>query len=336
MNELGAFLRTRRARLTPAAAGLVSYGPRRVPGLRREELAQLAGVSPTYYMRLEQGQSRNASTSVIDALARALRLTPDERTHLFNLARPPFAPSSPPAVAHLSSPDAAHLSPPAAHLSPPAAAYLSPPAAHLSSPDAAHLSPASSARAALSPVGVARPTMLRLLAGMPDVPAVLVDRRTSVLAWNPLGHALLAFHEPTPDINLTRLLFLDPRTRNLYRDWHIEACRAVASLRLVAGRHPTDRALAELIGYLCIHSPDFADIWSHHPIAECVTGRKLLHHPLLGDLDLDFEVLQSADNTGQRLITYPAEPGTPAATALSLLSSMSNPPALQPSAPPAD
>ncbi|WP_340137744.1 helix-turn-helix transcriptional regulator [Bailinhaonella thermotolerans] len=68
--------------------GIASYGERRVPGLRREELAQLAGVSVTYYTRLEQGQSHQASESVIEALARALELSEDERTYLHNLARP--------------------------------------------------------------------------------------------------------------------------------------------------------------------------------------------------------------------------------------------------------
>ncbi|XVU22244.1 hypothetical protein ACQPZJ_33920 [Actinoplanes sp. CA-054009] len=98
--------------------------------------------------------------------------------------------------------------------------------------------------------------------------------------------------------------------------WPTEACRAVASLRLVAGRTPGDRALAELVGDLCIRSTDFARMWAHHPIAECVTGRKLLHHPALGDLDLDFEVLQPADGSGQRLITYMPAPEGPTAAAL--------------------
>ncbi|SFR78156.1 Helix-turn-helix domain-containing protein [Agromyces sp. CF514] len=88
VTELGEFLRSRRDRLTPREAGVDSYGRRRVPGLRREELAQLAGVSMTYLTRLEQGQSQNASDSVIHALARALQLDADERAHLFVLARP--------------------------------------------------------------------------------------------------------------------------------------------------------------------------------------------------------------------------------------------------------
>jgi transcriptional regulator with XRE-family HTH domain len=91
--ELGEFLRVRRAQLRPDDLGVVSYGARRVPGLRREELAQLAGVSPTYYTRLEQGQSQNASDAVLDAVATALRLTPEERRHLHTLARPPAGPA---------------------------------------------------------------------------------------------------------------------------------------------------------------------------------------------------------------------------------------------------
>jgi transcriptional regulator with XRE-family HTH domain len=87
--ELREFLRSRRARVTPAAAGLPSrFGARRVPGLRREEVAQLAGVSVDYYVRLERGRSANVSESVLDAVARALQLNDLERTHLFTLAKP--------------------------------------------------------------------------------------------------------------------------------------------------------------------------------------------------------------------------------------------------------
>jgi transcriptional regulator with XRE-family HTH domain len=86
---LGAFLRSRRDRLTPAAAGIEAFpGPRRVPGLRKEELAVAAGVSPDYYSRLEQGRQPNVSVEVLDALARALRLDPTERAHLRDLAAP--------------------------------------------------------------------------------------------------------------------------------------------------------------------------------------------------------------------------------------------------------
>lgn len=87
--ELGAFLRARRDRLTPAQAGIDPFpGPRRVPGLRRDELAVLAGLSPDYYSRVEQGRQTNVSREVLDALARALRLDDVAAEHLRVLAAP--------------------------------------------------------------------------------------------------------------------------------------------------------------------------------------------------------------------------------------------------------
>ena len=86
--EVRQFLATRRAKITPDQAGVPLYGQRRrVPGLRREEVAQLAGVSTDYYTRLEKGNLASASEAVLDAIARALRLDEAERAHLFDLAR---------------------------------------------------------------------------------------------------------------------------------------------------------------------------------------------------------------------------------------------------------
>jgi transcriptional regulator with XRE-family HTH domain len=87
--ELGAFLRSRRARLHPAEVGLTDWGVRRVPGLRREEVAQLANVGLTWYTWLEQGRQARPSASVLTAIADALRLDAHEREHLFALARDP-------------------------------------------------------------------------------------------------------------------------------------------------------------------------------------------------------------------------------------------------------
>jgi transcriptional regulator with XRE-family HTH domain len=101
-SELGRFLRARRAEVTPAEAGLTAgTGLRRTPGLRREELATLAGVSVDYYTRLERGKETRPSPAVVDALARALRLDETEHEHLHDLAargarrapEPPAAPS---------------------------------------------------------------------------------------------------------------------------------------------------------------------------------------------------------------------------------------------------
>ena len=97
-SEIREFLTSRRGRITPEQSGLPSYGPRRVPGLRREEVAVLAGVSVPYYTRLERGDMSGVSDSVLDALARALQLDDAERAHLFDLARaaqPVLAPRRP-------------------------------------------------------------------------------------------------------------------------------------------------------------------------------------------------------------------------------------------------
>ncbi|WP_329571349.1 helix-turn-helix domain-containing protein [Kitasatospora sp. NBC_01266] len=271
---LGEFLRTRRAQLRPEDVGLSpGVNRRRVPGLRREELAILAGVSVTYYTRLEQGQSANASDAVLDAVARALRLSPDEHAHLRNLARPGRAKRAP----------------------------------------------------ALRPER-ARAATRHLINAMTHVPAVVLGRSNDVLAWNPLGHALLAGHlaPNSPDHaaerpNLTRLLFLDPHTRELYTQWDEEARVALAALRLVVGRHPEDQRLAQLVGQLAIQSPTFAALWSRHPVRNCTVGTKSFHHPLVGAMELSFESMQFSDDSGHRTLMYSAEPGTASAAALELL-----------------
>ncbi|WP_084960329.1 helix-turn-helix transcriptional regulator [Thermoactinospora rubra] len=106
--ELAAFLRSRRARLRPRDVGLPEQGNRRTPGLRRQEVAQLAGMSIDYYIRLEQGRGPQPSRQVLNSLARALVLTQDERAHLFRVAGQPVESTTrrrdvPPSVLHLIS-----------------------------------------------------------------------------------------------------------------------------------------------------------------------------------------------------------------------------------------
>jgi transcriptional regulator with XRE-family HTH domain len=278
--ELGNFLRSRRARLQPEDVGLVPYGARRrVPGLRREELAQLAGVSAAYYTRLEQGQSHNASEGVLEALARALRLTADERAHLLDLARP-ARPRRRPAVRH----------------------------------------------------DTVRPGVRQLLAAMDGVPAVALGPRFEILAWNRLGHALVAGHldfdspgRPAQRPNAQRLLFLDPHTRELYPDRDTEVRRAVSALRVTAGQRPEDRQLAELIGELTMKSTEFGQLWSRHGVSNCTFGTKRFHHPLVGELELDFEMMQTPDGSGQGVLMYTAADGSPSEAALRLLSAERGP-----------
>lgn len=103
--ELAAFLRSRRARVTPADVGMPPGLRRRTPGLRREEVAQLSGVGVTWYTWLEQGRPINASAQVLDAVARTLRLDQPEREHLYHLAEVPYAPDHRQADAESVSPE---------------------------------------------------------------------------------------------------------------------------------------------------------------------------------------------------------------------------------------
>lgn len=271
---MGDFLRKRRAALSLADVGLMDYGTRRVPGLRREEVAMLAGMSVTYYARLEQGQHINASDAVIDSLAQALALTEVERKHLSNLSgirrrNPKTFRNRPDHVRHGTK---------------------------------------------------------RLVDSMGNVPAVVLGKRTEVLAWNQAGHRLVASHldfgapdTPSERPNMTRMLFLDEATRSLYPRWRAEAGRAVASLRLLSGRFSDDTELAALVGELTLKSPEFATMWAEHPVENCMSGNKTLNHPKLGSLELGFEVLTMPDDSGHRILTYTAEADSEATAALTRL-----------------
>jgi transcriptional regulator with XRE-family HTH domain len=100
--ELADFLKARRAAIQPTDVGLPGGGRRRTPGLRREEVASLAGVGTTWYTWLEQGRDVRASLDVFEAIARALKLTPAERSHLITLGRGEEAPPPPPEPEHVS------------------------------------------------------------------------------------------------------------------------------------------------------------------------------------------------------------------------------------------
>lgn len=275
--ELGEFLRTRRARLRPEDVGLPDYGRhRRVPGLRREELAQLAGVSVAYYTRLEQGHGQNVSAEVLDAIARALRLDGAESAHLNHLASPRTR---------------------------------------------------NRRSRARRPQQV-RPGLRSLLEAMDGVPAYLVGRRQDVIGWNPLAAAVFGDFGALPpaERNLVRLVFLDPATAELYAEWECRACEVVSNLRMYAGQFPDDEQLSALVGELSVKNEEFRRLWAAHTVADDKThGVKRLRHPLVGELSLSFETLTLPDDPAQFLVTYHAEPGSPSADALRMLSSWTAP-----------
>jgi transcriptional regulator with XRE-family HTH domain len=276
--EIRQFLTTRRAKLTPAQAGLPSYGRnRRVSGLRREEVALLAGISIEYYTRLERGNARGASEEVLEALARALQLDEVERAHLIDLVR----------TANAGRP----------------------------------------ARRRATPQRV-RPSVQRLLDSMTGTAAFLRNGRLDILAANQLGYALYApaFLDPVRPVNLARFVFLDRRSSEFYGDWDGIAHAAVGSLRAEAGRDPYDRALTDLVGELSMRSQEFRVRWAAHDVDYYRSGVQPFHHPLVGDLTLNYDALELPADPGQTIVAYSAEAGSPARHALDLLASWTTTP----------
>lgn len=270
-NDVREFLTTRRAKVTPEEAGLPTFGgKRRVPGLRREEVALLAGVSADYYIRLERGNLAGVSDQVLDALAQALRLDEAERSHLYNLARASTGPVR------------------------------------------------GSRRAAVSRI---RPGVLRILESLSG-PAYVRNHRGDILAANDVALALydgILDRERLP-LNITRFVFLDDRAQTFFLDWDSVADDSVAALRIHAGRNPHDKSLTDLVGELATKSDDFRTRWARHNVKHHRTAAKRLHCSLVGDIELTGEALELTGD-GLVLITYTAEPDSPAADALRFLSS---------------
>lgn len=286
--EFADFLASRRAKITPEQAGLPIYGGnRRVAGLRREEVALMAGVSVDYYVKLERGNARGVSASVLEALARALQLDEAEHAHLLDLARAVNASGRPPRRA---------------------------------------------------PKARVRPAVQRILESMTGTPAYVRNRRLDILAANRLGRALFspAFDDSGRPPSLARFMFLDPAAADFYRNWEPMASDVVAMLRSEAGRDPHDKALHDLIGELCTRSELFRTRWAAHNVRLHRTGVKHLHHPVVGELVLDFEAMELPADPGLAIIAYTAEPASPSADNLRLLASWAATPEQDPPETPAD
>jgi transcriptional regulator with XRE-family HTH domain len=268
---LSDFLRARRAAIDPEHVGIHDPAPRRVPGLRREELAALAGVSVDYYTRLEQGRPITPSESVLDALASALRLDPAERSYLHTVARRSASPR----------------------------------------------------RRSPRTVQKVRPGVHALLARLGDAPALVLGRRTDILATNRMARALLADFDAMPvrERNAVRWVMLDEAARSLFADsWEQVASVFVGTLRMDAARHPDDTRTAELVGELSMKSESFRRWWAGQKVVQIGHDVKHLHHPIVGALTMRTEALTFPGDPDQTLFTFLADPGSPSDEALQVLS----------------
>jgi transcriptional regulator with XRE-family HTH domain len=280
--ELGASLRHWRDRVSPAAVGLPANGPRRSPGLRREELALLAGLSEDYVTRLEQGRSTHPSGQVLAALARALQLSADERSYLFRLAG-----QQPPASGRISG-----------HLTPGVQRLLR--------------------RLDDIPVGVydAAWTLVawnQTWAALMGDPSAQRGRERNLL-WR----YFTGPHGNQPHGNQPHGTGPQSRVLRTEQEDAEFAAETVADLRGAAARYPNDDDLRGLIGDLNRVSARFAGLWQARAIGTHTADRKRIDHPEAGLLTLDCDVLtvQGAD---LRVIAFTAEPGSSDAEKLALL-----------------
>lgn len=270
--ELGDFLRARRDELQPSDIGLPEPArKRRVPGLRREEVAAAASISTDYYARLEQGRLP-ASAPVLDDLARVLRLSVDQRAYLAGLAGKVIPATTPPLRSALEAP------------------------------------------------------VRRMLDDLRSTPAFVMGPRTEILGWNALGAALITDFSaiPVAERYFIRLLFRDPAMRELYADWLGVVDLAIAQLRMDSLRDPDDPLLHALVDELTATDSDFADLWITHEVAARGSGWKTLHHPVVGELDLQWEALTAGAGGGHTVIIWTAEPGSQSYDRLQQLASMTS------------
>ncbi|MBF6302716.1 helix-turn-helix domain-containing protein [Nocardia amamiensis] len=251
---MAAFLRARRERLTPADLGLPQRRQsRRTPGLRREEVAELAGVSTDYIVRLEQARGLRPSAEVLNALAQALRLTSDERAYLFDLARQ-------------RQPDTG------------------------------------------KPSTVPAPALAMLVRDLSPLPAMLVNHRYDILAWNREMALLITDFGALPPgrRNSMWLCLMDPGMREFYVERERIIREGIADLRAAWAAHPDDQALADLIAEFTALSPEFAQAWARHDVRVQGRGNKPLRHPVVGPLVVTYEVLMPVQDPDQRIVIYRA------------------------------
>ena len=253
---------------------------RRVKGLRREEVAMLAGISVEYYTTPRARERHRRLRRRARGPRQGLATRRSRSSHLFDLVR------------------------------------------------AANLSSAGHSRRRPSQERV-RPTVQRLVDSI-AAPAYVRNRRLDLLAANTLGFALYApvFEDATGTPNMARFIYLNQRLPGSSSWTGTEIANdAVAILRAEAGRDPYDKRTSDLIGELSTRSDEFRVRWAAHNVKFHRTGTKVLHHPVVGDLTLDYEALELPGDAGQRILVYNAEPASPSAEALDLLASWAATPA---------
>ncbi len=248
---LGTMIKLWRDRLTPAAVGLPSGRSRRTTGLRREELADLTGISMDYVVRLEQGRAVAPSLQVLAALARALHLTATERDHLYRLA--------------------------------------------------GQIAPTDTAVSDHIPPGVQR-----VITRLGDTPAAVFAADWRMIQWNRAWAAL--FGDPSVVDRVERNFALETFAstssgRRHLTQWPVTSpegaptidAAVVSDLRRATGMFPHDPRLIELVRRLRAGSSEFDALWARGTVGSHREARKIVHHPAVGPVEVDCDILSDGD-----------------------------------------
>jgi transcriptional regulator with XRE-family HTH domain len=250
-NLLGTYLKDRRAKLDPASFGL-PLKRRRTPGLRREEVAQRANVSATWYTWLEQGRGGAPSADVLDRIARAMMLTDIEREHIFLLGL-----GRPPEVRY---------------------------------------------EAAQS----ITPRLQRILDALDVSPAFIKTPTWDIVAWNRAAAAVLTdYAQLAPEQrNILRLIFRDSGVRARQDNWTNVARFVVAAFRADAARAEATNAIQGLVDELSRESPEFATMWRDNDVRTHGDGTKMLHHPAVGPLQMEYSAFAVDGRPDLGMVVY--------------------------------
>lgn len=252
--ELSCFLKSRRARLQPEQAGLPFTKKRRVPGLRREEVAQLAGVSISWYTWLEQGRPITVSEQVMESLSRALQLDSAERRHLFLLARD----------------------------------YL--PSEKSNDPIAFEM----------------QPELQQVLDAFGICPAYILDPYWNIVGWNKSASFVFTEYADSskPYRNLIWTLFTSPSQKEMFVDWDSETKRCLASYRSSIEQYIGDPELKRFIDDLKQASPYFNTWWQEYNLMIPNAKRKLIRHPIIGNLSFYTTALTFPEYPRLKMMVY--------------------------------
>lgn len=248
---LGQFLKKKRASLSPEQAGLKEGFRRRVEGLRREEVADLAGLSVDWYTRLEQGRTVHPSEDVLSSLSLVLQLNNKERAYLFSLADQ-----------RIPDEHTGEL--------------------------------------------IISDGMQHFLDAQQPHPAYITDQRWNMIAWNQATLKIFGNYPKMSglDRNTVWRAFTDPYMQELLDDWQGHAKRRVSQLRMAFSKTSNNSDLNTFIHQLQEASSLFDSWWNDQTICGTPEGKKLLHHPIVGDIRLNYLSFQSEELPGATITIH--------------------------------